>query len=129
MDVISIIEGLLEDSNRLWRFVRDWRKNEERLLPFAAVSKNPGYGRKRDTESELRYAYLMCFVEHCIQLLPYTDRQYWKYLRRGYSHEKARHKAYGYREEKSDIARRLLVKLRQEWENAEVQENEVVAVR
>lgn len=123
MDVISIIEGLLEDSNRLWRFVRDWRKNEERLLPFPAVSKNPGYGRKRDTESELRYAYLMCFVEHCIQLLPWTDRQYWKYLRRGYTHEKARYKAYGYREEKSDIARRLLVKLRKEWEAAEVDES------
>ena len=119
MDAIGIIQGLLEDSDRLWRFVRDWRKNEERFLPFPAASKNPGHGRKRDTESELRYAYVMCFVEHCIQLLPWADRQYWKYLRRGYNHERARHKAYGYREERSDISRRLLVKLRLEWEEAD----------
>jgi len=117
MDALAIMYELLEDSNRLWRFVKDWKRNEERLLPFATSPRHTGGHRncKRDTESELRYAYLMCFVEHCIQLLPWTDRQYWKFLRRGYNHDRARNKAYGYREEKSDIARRLLVKLRKEW--------------
>lgn len=121
MDVLSIMDGLLRDSNRLWKFIRDWRYNENIFLPYSTTPKrHPGSGGKRDTEQEIRFAYILCFVDHCIHLLPILDRRYWTLLRRGYTHGKACWKAYAERKEKSDIARRLLITLRGEWDSDKV---------